>query len=612
MYFTKKLARTARGMVLSAAVLTVMGTPQASLAALPAVNSGATGNVPLNTVYKADQIQRFMQAAGTRRVDIAGIGDSNQLAAQDYGHDHGFGKAWGNAYGMYASEVSPSNAKGAYAILGVDTYVGVPYSSDQFDPALPQQYKDLSMDPKVAGSPASAGYIPAGSSSSNGATIYVTPKSPFFDATHTMKWHSTFWQFPDAGGDFTPQLRGDGGKYGTSTLQTYPTVNIPAAPLGNKVDYSLSINPSLWTQGADKWKLFLYDYNAQQNDGGPSGAMNGQLYSVSQRVEDADRTKGISYTTLLYQGGLCARDAAISLKNGTDASIAEWMRQMTKLQNVPGAQAMMMVQIEHGGNDRGQTLPSVGLNPAPSNTAAGFKDNLEAIVTRLRQVWTASGYDAQNLFFNIGPYHQQQDHIAELANLETGAMALADSTYNVSVTRGSKMLSALSMKRNNYYLTAEDDAHLNQQGYEAIGRLAVNQLTSTLPHPDGADRSDISRLSFQFTGDASAIAPSDLTLTNLTGNFVVAPADMSVTYDPSTLTAEFTFPGLAGLVLVPGQYQATLNAPGANLGAGQAPGAAGDYTFTFTANPIPEPASLFAAGGLLIGAMTRRKRASIR
>ena len=86
-------------------------------------------------------------------------------------------------------------------------------------------------------------------------------------------------------------------------------MTIPAAPVGQYVDYSLPIDPAVWTKGPGDWKLYLYNYEASLTNS-PGGAMEGPLYAVSQRVEDSDRNTGISYSTLLYQGGLDARNAA--------------------------------------------------------------------------------------------------------------------------------------------------------------------------------------------------------------------------------------------------------------------------------------------------------------
>ena len=129
--------------------------------------------------------------------------------------------------------------------------------------------------------------------------------------------------------------------------------------------------------------------------------------------------------------------------------------------------------------------------------------------------------------------------------------------------------------------------------------MAVNQLLSVLPHPDQSDRSDISRLDFTFTGDASSISPSDLTLENLTTGADIDQADMSLTYDPATMVAEFTFPGLDGLVLPPGQYHALLDAPG---------GGGLPFTYDFEAAPVPEPTVIGLAGFALAPLLMRRRR----
>ena len=74
-----------------------------------------------------------------------------------------------------------------------------------------------------------------------------------------------------------------------------------------------------------------------------------------------------------------------------------------------------------------------------------------AIIDRLRQVWSDNGYDLHNLFFAIGPYHTQQPLFSLQQGLETGAMQLADSTYNVTVVRGSQMISPQTLQHNGLY-----------------------------------------------------------------------------------------------------------------------------------------------------------------
>ena len=76
-------------------------------------------------------------------------------------------------------------------------------------------------------------------------------------------------------------------------------------------------------------------------------------------------------------------------------------------------------------------------------------------------------------------------------------------------------------------------------------------------------RSMATRIDVQFSEDVSdSLAPSDLTLVNLTADEPVDPSAIAVAFDPITNTATFTFPGLVGGSLEDGNYVATLPASG--------------------------------------------------
>jgi hypothetical protein len=516
---------------------------------------------------------------------------------------------------MYASEVLPAASDGGFATLGLGYQPGNPYTSDQTDPAVPPQYAALEPDPNL-GFPSKAGFVPTGGYDQHGPTIYVNTDAPFYTTANTLVWHSSFYRFGGASGTLTPQVRGNDAVYGFSPIHTYPTISIPAGPAG-VVDVQQAIQPSIWTRGAGNWKLFLYDYEQSQQGSLPSGAMNGPLYSIWQRLEDANRSAGIAYSTLLYQGGKSARDAALSLRNAPDAALAEWMRQETRLQNVPAAQAMLLVQIEHGGNDLNNPALSVGANPAPTNTPAGFEDNLSAIIGRLRQVWNDNGYDLHKLYFAIGPYHTQPPIFSQQEGLESGAMQLADSTYNVTVVRGSKLISPQTMQHNGMY-DQFGTPHLSKKGYETIARLGVNQLVSSLPEAN-TGRSAISSLTFTFASDGGSFDPNYLQLDNLTTQQRIDPSMMSYTYDGFAGVLTYTFPGLPGDVLPVGDYQAKLimNLP-VDFGArivviDDPPNVPGNFVYNFTAEPaslavIPEPASTLTAAVLFSLTITRPRR----
>lgn len=101
------------------------------------------------------------------------------------------------------------------------------------------------------------------------------------------------------------------------------------------------------------------------------------------------------------------------------------------------------------------------------------------------------------------------------------------------------------------------------------------------------------QLLIQFSKDVQAsLSTADLTLTNLTTGQVVSPGAMSLSYDPNSNIATFTFPGLANGQLATGRYRAVLSGGGVSAtsdGAlldGNADGFAGDdYTYDFVHLP---------------------------
>jgi glucose/arabinose dehydrogenase len=79
------------------------------------------------------------------------------------------------------------------------------------------------------------------------------------------------------------------------------------------------------------------------------------------------------------------------------------------------------------------------------------------------------------------------------------------------------------------------------------------------------------RLRFTFSEDVSAsLSNADLVLTNTTTSQVVPTASLALEWNPATLTATFTFPGLPGQILPDGQYAARIPAGGVTDPAGNA------------------------------------------
>lgn len=576
-WLSRAVAIVVAPMVARAAPVTVMGTD--------------TGSQPLNAVFHADQLLPFIQAAGTRRVDIAGIGDSNQLH-DGGGHQLGMQLAWADQFGMYATGVLPASPNASWPLAQVGYADGGSYPS-QATPA-PAELAKYSLA-GIDGFPASYAYLPSGATNSYVNLVINSQQSgaSTLNGPGTIRFHYTYGTFTSGSGAFYP----------TATLPSYGATLASGGAGG--------VQTNTGTSGIADGYLDIPDDPAglrRQNGTwvwlGQSPQITGPFFASYERAENLSVSHGIAYSTLLAQGGESARDAAVSLLAAPNTALQEWLRQSTTLQN---GTPMLMVNIIHGGNDRNQYALSVGPHPAPTNSPAGFEDNLDAIVTRIRQVWTAQGYDPKNLYFLLGGYQSTPTSwdAGMTANLETGAMAFADSTYNVAVVRGTQLLSAAAMQADGYYYPDGGLAHMTQAGYENVDRITTEALLSTADPSLGGPRSHVSQFVVHFSADVSgSLTPGALKLTNAATGQLIDPANMSFTFDPTTDVATWTFPGEPGGVLPAGTYEADVLGSMLTDTDGN-PGT--DYTTTFAA-PAPEPAALLLLAMAGPGLALRRSR----
>ena len=96
-----------------------------------------------------------------------------------------------------------------------------------------------------------------------------------------------------------------------------------------------------------------------------------------------------------------------------------------------------------------------------------------------------------------------------------------------------------------------------------LAYIDINVLNNTTPSVVGSNfqYAGPEELQLQFNVDVSAsLAASDLQLTNQTTGQTIDPANIAVSYNSSTNTATFTFPGFAGGLLPVGTYKMSIAA----------------------------------------------------
>lgn len=116
--------------------------------------------------------------------------------------------------------------------------------------------------------------------------------------------------------------------------------------------------------------------------------------------------------------------------------------------------------------------------------------------------------------------------------------------------------------------------------YRAVFRVQNDVTAPAVQNDDFLFLTAPQSLSFQFSENVGAtLSVADFVLENLTTSQTISPTNLALTYDASTATATFTWPGLPAGILPDGNYRATLLASGITDPAGNA--LAADHAFDF-------------------------------
>lgn len=450
-------------------------------------------------VYRAESVAPFFEAARSRRVDIAIIGDSNTRSAGVSGHEDGMARGFADRLGCYATRVDPLGAAGAWAAT---VFHSVSYTSGYATDGAPLSIREsLGALPVAGGFPGSYLYLAPGSpvSWTNNSGIGIAAHHPI-GISGTLRWHLTYSHWPAAAGGplgfISPTVRA---QWPGSAAEVYASgflhTSGPGVP--GRRDFSLDVPAG--PRSEHGVLCCLTDFAGQSGARGP-------FVAQWTRVENLATEAGMAYSPLLYQGGRTARDAALSLLDRVDQPrMAEWFRQVTRLQN---GEPLLLVQIIHGGNDantatpavvyeRGMAQPPPG-DPwpigAPSNSAAGMRQNFQSIINRLRDFWVGAGYDERSLFFLVGGYFPQPPYWNETApgagdgqqwtiTQHEGAQAwreLCRNNDNVAMIDGYKLSTHEEFTANAWYADPSypggDQAHLSIEGYRAWGAACAEAM----------------------------------------------------------------------------------------------------------------------------------------
>jgi hypothetical protein len=306
----------------------------------------------------------------------------------------------------------------------------------------------------------------------NGIYLRVTPTDAngnafnAFNNAANLRFWMAYGTFASGGGSFKPAARYDASPF--STLVTGSTVNVQTGTDGEGIT-SLSLSAA--TRAHDisfRWQL---------PGGTASVASTTELW---QRLENQDATSGISVTQLYAAAGKDLYDYATTFQGYTQAQWTNYFNAVTYQQVQDGQSPTVVVFINSGDNDiNDSSRTSIGpIGGLANNTAAGYADNLAAVVNLLTAAWTGAGLPIGNngssgLYFLIVPsqVYGNPDNSALISMRAAAASYASAHSSDMSFVDLAALVPYSELVANGGYSVAP---HLTNQAYQYIATKLVN------------------------------------------------------------------------------------------------------------------------------------------
>ena len=387
--------------------------------------------------------------ASSRRIDIVGIGDSNQLK-DGYGFDGGFRKALSDRFGLYATP----------------PLAGAAFGANTGAIEVHQNGAIASVDYRFV---AEGATVPAGTTNGLAVGAQQAGQKYPLNPTSRLRGHFKYATFSAGGGTFKPGARREDAGFGVIQMGT--TVNTDTGTDGTSI-YTLEIpaNAGRANQAVGfKWVV------AQQE------AITGKFISYFMRVEDADKKNGVCISPLYNGSGQSLYDAAVKFNGGWSLpQLTNYFYEIRRLQLSEGLKPIVVIYINMGLNDQNETLtPSQGWRASTDpQSATAYLDNLEAVAKRIEDVWQVNGWDEKELYWWVIPSHPTASpDSAKLRAYRKAASSFAMNKPRASFVDFENLTSYAEMLDSGWYLEDGLDVyHLNSAGYDALSQRIVDLI----------------------------------------------------------------------------------------------------------------------------------------
>ncbi len=424
-------------------------------------------NSPLGTV-NGTALTSFFTKARTRRVDWIDLADSNEVFG-GFGRNHGIQYALqNNGFHLYGSGLSSGNENNGFgAQYGYFWFAANNGSRPNNNGSIPaglNVFNQITVG-SLTGPQFYQSYpwsMSDAQSDSTNQGIYLNPGGPIPVTSPLRVWYR-YGNLTSGSGQFQTAVRRQSAPF--TQLAVGPVVNTGASGANDLVTSTLSIPQDL-----------TRNYPIDFRWGSNAFTIQGPVYFLWIHVDATNITAGVQYSTMVSRGGEGLFEF-IQCVQASAPGVQEYLRCACEAQT--GAPTALIC-VNSGFNDRNDAANN-SLGPVgglPSNTAAGYADNMRGIIIAIENAWAALGYARSDLYFLLQPSHPlSSPDDADLIGYRNACAGITSEYENTASSNLFTFWPELNANAAAWYNDASTDRlHMKAAGYEQFINLWIKDL----------------------------------------------------------------------------------------------------------------------------------------
>lgn len=426
--------------------------------------------------------KRLWDSLGTKRTNIVGRGDSNQVYG-GFGWDEGFQRALtaiGN-FPMWGSGVQTRTQWDDVNQVYASTEMGyqIAATGGQFLAATgaPAALAKFFAWPLPAVVTHRYSYLAAGTPTAPwGQAVQMLVANAAIGPASRLRYHQQVGVFPSGTGTYRNVVRLEDAGQAFAEIARDPALRTLAAAGAThetREDF-FDVQALAGRTTALGWRLTTF---AQQEIA--AAAWFGWF-----SVENRDRPSGYRWSNLITGAGQSLYEFVLGLRDTESIvvrdAVIDFLRRVADQPNqqFPDDGTTPIGNfVCSGANDINRAQLSLGPNPAPTRSAEGYFDNLVAMDADDEALYSAAGIDPDRRVYIIVPVHPSFDaDESTRAQYREAAAEFCSQTGRGFVIDWGKITTPAEMLQNNWFnLNGTDKNHLAQAGYQNLAERAVTE-----------------------------------------------------------------------------------------------------------------------------------------